>query len=186
MGILEAQKQLEASQREANRLSAALATIRTQDELTRVYETRLTEAATLLACLKDKIAAIKAGPAQARRELVGLLAMGGRVDTEIGGTRKRVGVFMSYAFADPRAVTERGPRELGIDTEDLWHAQPGDVRAAFPAAVESLLHRVAGRELNGDRLVRLRGIADTVFDTRRSDDQPSAVELTRLRRAALR
>ena len=61
---------------------------------------------------------------------------------------------------------------LGTDAERLWRAlwayPTGRVRGAFVGVVDGLRRRAVGQAMTAGQRSRLRGLADQMFDSRRS------------------
>jgi hypothetical protein len=98
--------------------------------------------------------------------------------TSIGGT-------FEYPVVAYRALAVT----LGIDVDELcrrlWQVRPGEVRAALWGVVSDLCRERNGSELTADQRVKLRGLADAVFQSDRSGTSPDMAQLTRTWRLVL-
>jgi hypothetical protein len=93
--------------------------------------------------------------------------------SEIGGT------FEYYVIAYQALALV-----LGLDLDRLrrrlWQVSPGAVRVAFPGAVTEVYRELRGTVLLPRQMETLRGIADTVFQSKYSASSPDTLELQRL------
>jgi hypothetical protein len=93
--------------------------------------------------------------------------------SEIGGT------FEYYVIAYQALALV-----LGLDLDRLrrrlWQVSPGAVRVAFPGAVAEVYRELRGTVLLPRQMETLRGIADTVFQSKYSASSPDTLELQRL------
>jgi hypothetical protein len=101
----DAERELDAINREASELRQLLDGLTTQEALATTFEQHVTEASALLLRLQDRLDAIEATDDWAqKREIVQRLVHEIRVTTEGTGPHKQARVRLRYAFGDPRAV----------------------------------------------------------------------------------
>ena len=106
----EAEKELDAIARETTDPREMLEALRTQEAIATAQEAHLTDVASGLARLRDRVEEIEVmddpdAKAAAKREIIELLASRITVHTEGSGRAKRAEVTATYAFDTPRLLT---------------------------------------------------------------------------------